>query len=225
MNHRWLGAFLIVTSMTACQSPVLNVAPLVDRLPNQISPKVENPNWKNEPPLRLRSQALSAIGGGAFKGNGNYLALPTPYGPVQELFVELSERVGLKLITRGEAHVTVLTPPEYGTIKSALSMKEIERIAEKMSIDETTLEPVCLGRGRVQQGSSELSTYFIVVKSPRLEKIRLAIDEAAKSPNGGFEPTRFFPHITVGFTKRDLHESDGVLKGENSCLFPIEVVQ
>jgi len=39
-----------------------------------------------------------------------------------------------------------------------------------------------------------------------------------------FLPAKYFPHITLGFTKRDLHESDDVKKDRNSCVFDIKVI-
>lgn len=40
---------------------------------------------------------------------------------------------------------------------------------------------------------------------------------------GKFRAERFFPNITVGFNKRDLHESDGVIKDKTTCFKPIQI--
>ena len=32
----------------------------------------------------------------------------------------------------------------------------------------------------------------------------------------------YYPHITIGFTKKDLHANDGIVKDLESCLFATE---
>ena len=58
-------------------------------------------------------------------------------------------------------------------------------------------------------------TFFLIVESKNLRIIREEIYKRFVSKGGNqkdFDPHWFFPHITIGFTKRDLHESDGILK-------------
>ena len=60
-------------------------------------------------------------------------------------------------------------------------------------------------------------TYFVVVQSEDLISIRKKIQDSFVGKGGDkndFNPLNYFPHITLGFTKRDLHESDGVIKGK-----------
>jgi hypothetical protein len=39
---------------------------------------------------------------------------------------------------------------------------------------------------------------------------------------GDFDADKFYSHITVGFTDRDLHEADGVIKNMDSCVAPVK---
>jgi len=54
-------------------------------------------------------------------------------------------------------------------------------------------------------------TYFIVVDAPFLKtwrKTRWGLNE---------EKFPYYPHITLGFTERDLHLQDGAVKDARSC--------
>lgn len=71
------------------------------------------------------------------------------------------------------------------------------------------------------------STVYLVVQSPDLVERRKALRnqfERNGGRTGDFDADRFFPHITVGFTGRDLHESDGVIKNNDSCVAPVRFV-
>lgn len=64
------------------------------------------------------------------------------------------------------------------------------------------------------------------VNSPDLVAIRKEIQELYVSRGGDgrlFEANHYYPHITVGFSKQDLHEADGVIKDKNSCIAPVYV--
>jgi 2'-5' RNA ligase len=158
---------------------------------------------------------------------GSYLSMNIPYAPVLGLHDDVKGVAGLDLITRGEAHITVVTPPEYdGALKSYLSIKKIHDLAERLEIQETPFKVVCLGKGEKVEGTKTLTTYFIVVKSPELLKIRREIRDAFVKAGGdpkAFVPEEFYPHITVGFTDRDLHREDGVVKDDRSCTANLEL--
>jgi 2'-5' RNA ligase len=152
----------------------------------------------------------------------NTLALNVVYAPIQALRRPIEEGVGrrLKFLTSwksdGEAHVTVITPPEFSEVLSPyLTMEEIEKIAQKDRIQESELIVLGLGSGKAILDGEEEETYFVIVDSENLRKIRhdvyRAFLEKGGSPNA-WDPTWWFPHITIGFTRRDLHEADGVIK-------------
>lgn len=156
----------------------------------------------------------------AFEPHPGYLAMNILFFPVRGLFDEVQDETDLDLITRGEAHITVLAPKEYAAVSQVLGDSGINGIAERSKIQSSKFEIVCLGRGTVKENS----TFFIVVKSPDLVKIRQTVlDEyAAKGGKGQpFEANHYYPHITVGFTKTDLHEEQGVIKDQRSCIAKI----
>lgn len=116
----------------------------------------------------------------------------------------------------GEAHITVITPPEYtDVIKKFVSIERIEEIALQNTIQASDLVVLGLGRGVVNINDKAEETYFIIMKSHNLLKIRQQIYEEFVK-NGGdknaWDPKHFYPHITVGYSLRDLHEADGVIK-------------
>ncbi len=158
---------------------------------------------------------------------GSYLTMNLPQPPSKELFDVLVSEFQIVLKNRGEAHITVITPPEYeNVLKPYLSMEEINRIALEAEIQKAEVSPLCLGRGRARDGHLLMETYYVVVKANRLLEIRRRI--AAKYVQHGgdpsrFDPNYFYPHITIGFTSRDLQDSDGVFKGVNSCIASFKV--
>lgn len=158
----------------------------------------------------------------AFNSHRNYLTMEINYPPVSRLYRQVVEQFNIELISRGEAHITVITPVEFDKVlKKKISIKEIEKIAKEQRIQESSFEVKCVGLGKVVLDQKEARTYFIVVQSDDLLRIRKEIKDLFVK-NGGdaqlFDANQFYPHITLGFTKRDLHESDGVIKGTNSCV-------
>lgn len=71
------------------------------------------------------------------------------------------------------------------------------------------------------------TTFFIVVNSVDLINIRTVIQllfiQKGGLPNQ-FDANNFYPHITVGFTKMDLHDSNGVIKDSRSCVQKIDLI-
>ena len=151
------------------------------------------------------------------KDTGHYLSQKILYRPVRELRHELESFLDQELKHRGEAHITVITPPEYRDILSEfMTMEEIRHLAHAFNLQSSPFHIACLGRGTY----AELETYFLLVESPRLLQFRQKIQtiyEQRGGVVGGFVAEHYFPHITIGFTQRDLHESDGVRKDPRTC--------
>jgi hypothetical protein len=152
---------------------------------------------------------------------GSYLTMTINYPPVRALFKQLAEGE-TKLKTRGEAHITVVTPLTfYDVLSKKISIEQINKIALKQKIQSADFEVVCLGRGQATIKDKLESAYFVVVKSKALLSIRRDI-QASYVKQGGqagdFAPEHFYPHITLGFTARDLHISDGVIKDRRACI-------
>ena len=162
---------------------------------------------------------ISHQGDGRF---ATYLTMEVQYSPVKKVFEQIQTKNQLKLKNRGEAHITVVTPIEYfDVLKSHLSMNEIDQLAQKLNIQAARFEIKCLGRGQVTAAQKTDQTFYIVVNSEKLLEIRKEIQKIFEQKGGAvnaFKAEQYYPHITVGFTTRDLHESDGVIKDEKSCV-------
>lgn len=152
-------------------------------------------------------------GEGSFQ---SYVAMPLPFPPADALRRQVERVLGCELKQRGEAHVTVVTPPEFQDVLSRhLTARQVTAVARRMRLQESLLDFVCLGSGSAVLDGTKEETFFVVVRSPDLVAVRRAVRDAyvaAGGLPGDFDPDRFFPHVTLGFTKRDLHEADGVIK-------------
>jgi 2'-5' RNA ligase len=157
-----------------------------------------------------------------FHSHPESLAMSIIYGPVKKLRDQIEKELGNKLEyfkewnTNGEAHITVVTPLEFSDVlQSKLSMKEIEAIAERYDLQDSRLSILGLGSAEIQIDGKKEQTYFLIVDSQGLRNIRQQIFYEFVRRGGGrgsFDPTWYFPHVTIGYTKRDLHERDGILK-------------
>ena len=160
---------------------------------------------------------------GPFK---SYLAMNLPYSEYSNIRESLEKKNGLKLTNRGEAHITVITPPEYDKVLSKkVSIQEIHKLAEKMNIQNSSYKNVCVGKGSAKVEGKDENTYFVVIHSDRLFEIRKAIKDLYISRGGkaaDFNAENFYPHVTLGYTKRDLHAEDGVIKDESRCLYTLQ---
>ncbi len=150
--------------------------------------------------------------------------------PVANIFYQLEARLQKPLISRGEAHITVITPVEYWNIlrPRGVTIREINQIAENFGIQQSRFNIVCLGQGKAILDNKIESTFFIVVNSEDLIKLRKMIQIHFVRKGGSsneFNPYNYHPHITLGFTKVDLHESNGVIKDTRSCISKINLIR
>ena len=164
-----------------------------------------------------------------FIPHDNYLVMNIKYKNVDRIYKKLNKYllknkvIQKDLIKRGEAHITVITPPEYDNILQAyVGINEINKIALKYNIQNSKVKVCGIGKGEAcigNGGSKQEKTFFLIMKAKDLINIRWKIFEKYKK-NGGmpshFDPENFTPHITIGFTKQDLFEQNGVYKGMNS---------
>lgn len=155
-----------------------------------------------------------------------YLTMNIAFAPISDIRTNIEQKEKLNLVHRGEAHITVITPPEFERLRSVLSMELINEVALLNRIQETPFEIVCIGRGQIQENRKTLSTYFVVVDAPELLTMRHTIATLYKTHGGRpseFDPDLFYPHITIGYTERDLHLQDGVAKDKSSCLIETQL--
>ncbi|MEK2688781.1 hypothetical protein [Bdellovibrio sp. GT3] len=162
-------------------------------------------------------------GDGPFK---NYLAFNLSHDGYKPILEQLEGLLKTTLKSRGESHITVVTPVEFDKVLSRrLKMQDIHALAESMQLQKSPYHPLCLGQGRMNLNGKEESTYFVVVESEALFKIRKAIEELyirKGGKSGEFKAELFFPHVTLGYTERDLHYEDGVIKDAASCVYKME---
>jgi hypothetical protein len=161
-----------------------------------------------------------------FIENKSHLAMNINYAPVAQIRQNIESQIHYELKNRGEAHITVLTPIEYEILKDHLSMAEINSLVVREGIQKSSFKPLCVGRGRLQIDGKEEETYFIVVESQDLKNLREKIREAYVAKGGSvgdFKADIVYPHITLGYSKRDLHFEDGVIKDEHSCIADLKL--
>ena len=157
---------------------------------------------------------------------GSYLTMEITYEPVEKLWRDIESKEGIKLKNRGEAHITVITPVEFNKVLSKkVSIAEIDKIALEQRIQSSKFHIECLGRFKKKMESGEEMTFFAVVTSKDLMSIRKKVEDLYLEKGGhkgSFRASKFYPHITVGFSKRDLHESDGAIKDKRACFKDIK---
>lgn len=160
----------------------------------------------------------TATNNAPFIEHENWLGRNVDFSSIDSLRKQLEQHLGQSLKNRGEAHITIITPPEYDSLKKYLSIQQINALALAEKIQQTSYTPLCMGLGQ----KDNLKTYYVVLQSPELLNMRKKIADAFYKKSGtkkDFDPERFYPHITLGFTDRDLHESDGVIKDSHSCRY------
>lgn len=156
-----------------------------------------------------------------------YLAVNLPYPPARKLLREVEARFAVKLKSRGEAHITVITPIEYQRLAQTLDIDAINDLAAE-HIQRTAFEISCLGRATATLAGGPESTYFLVVHAPGLEQLRRRIRDEFVRVGGNpsaFDPGSYSPHVTLGFTSRDLHERDGTVKDESTCVAEVRLAE
>ncbi len=149
------------------------------------------------------------------------------YEAVEAIVPQLNSLYGVKLETRGEAHITVITPPEaqgwftdHKGINYFISSIELHHKYFK-TLQDTKFEIVCVG----MRENETNKVFYLVVDSPELFAVRAEIAqelERRASFTGKktfFDPNKYYPHITIGFEGGDVH---GVSKGAETCVQDIK---
>ncbi len=161
-----------------------------------------------------------------FRANSSYVAMNIDSSGIESLREELQSRYHIALKSRGESHITLITPLEMKVLRTKLAPKEINDVV-RPKIQSSKFDVVCVGKGELQQGERNLATYFLVVRSEDLMNLRIEILKAFQAKGGSsgdFAVAHYYPHVTIGFTDRDLHEADGVIKDKRSCIIPTSVL-
>ena len=165
---------------------------------------------KHLPTLHVEKTYASSL-----KTESSYVAQNLKFEPFDQLRTDLENRLKTKLKNRGEAHITVITPPEWKVLSQKLTINEVNEWALSDKLHLAPYRPHCVGTFKLKDDS----TYFVVVESLALlqfrQKLKREFDQ--RHGQGDFDPDHFSPHITLGFTHKDLHEQDGAKKDDSSC--------
>ena len=147
---------------------------------------------------------------------GTYLISKVNFIPVNRVKETIEKIMGLELQDRGEAHITVITPPEHDAILASVAEFSMEKVEElvRNTIQNLRWDTLGVGASRGKNGKGQYSeVYFLVVNSPQLRFIRERVARYFNIPRDVFDPARQDFHVTIGFTESDLF---GIPKDETS---------
>jgi hypothetical protein len=155
----------------------------------------------------------------------NYLMQNIPFEPLTDFHDRVQRLMDQSLLRRNVGRIVVITALEYDQVlKEFIPMEEINEIALENNIQRAAFEILGLGRGQITLEGKPEQTFFIVVASNELLQIRRKVHARFVEKGGNpeaFNPEHFFPHITLGFTSRDLYLNDGVVKDKTSVFLQI----
>ncbi|MCO4780972.1 MAG: hypothetical protein KC646_01510 [Candidatus Cloacimonetes bacterium] len=137
-----------------------------------------------------------------------YLMHKVNFAPVNQVKSKIESEKNLVLKDRGEAHITVITPPEHDAIIAAgikgFSMNAVEKdYASKIQSMDWSIRGIGVAKGHNFAGVYT-EVYFLVVRSHQLRKLRVEVANKYKIPRKVFDPMKQDFHITIGFTVGDL---------------------
>lgn len=183
--------------------------------PNQIVDSPQTVDIRLVDSLARPMPFITHTGSGPFD---NALALNVVYEPIKSLRFSIEQVIKRPLDfnrrwdPQGEAHVTTITPVEFDRVLSKfVDMSEINAIAVANSIQSADLLVLGVGSGKKEINGVVEETFFVIVDSQRLRQIRAEVWRLFVKKGGNpkaWDPTWFFPHITIGYTKQDIHEPD-----------------
>jgi hypothetical protein len=162
-----------------------------------------------------------------FLSHSDWVAVPLPFAPIDQLRQNLEKSINTKLQHRGEAHITILTPPEWSILSQVLKMEDVEKLVLKERLMKAKIKIKCLKKVTATiKGRSE-DSWFVAIDSPgmkdfRQEAWRLYVARGGTADD--FKWQRWAPHITVGFTARDLHDEDQINKEKVRCAMEINLI-
>ena len=149
------------------------------------------------------------------------------FPPFEQIRTQLEKVLARKLKNRGEAHITLLTPPEFFAIQAefkaaskTVTVADIEKVIGAENLQTMEFELVCVG-GFKRKVEPFDETFYVVVKSQNLLNLRIKIRDFVTKEIGKtlFVPENFAPHITLGFDQNDMHDKDGAKKDASSCRY------
>ncbi|MCJ8344814.1 hypothetical protein MJH12_04685 [bacterium] len=156
---------------------------------------------------------------------GTYLIHNVSLPSLQKLKNSIEIIKDLKLKSRGEAHITVLTPPEFNQIKKSHPNFSMEKVHDLIKDRMQSLKWRSLGIGH-QKGKNYKGIYsevfFLVIESKDLRELRYEIKETFQLSDQSFNPDLQDFHITIGYTLSDLHNID---KGIGTLDYEVSMIK
>lgn len=149
----------------------------------------------------------------AAKSVRSYISLDLEYARYQSILKAIEEKIGHSLKSRGEAHITIITPPEYKKLSQKISSQQIDELAKIFLKSSPIFSLVCVGTSKKELNE----IFYVVIESNDLLQFRLQLSKVSGLAKQDFDPQVFYPHITLGFTDHDLHYEDGVIKNAATC--------
>ncbi len=157
---------------------------------------------------------------------GTYLARNISYKPITKIRTYIEKVRNLKLKHRGEAHITVLTPPEFNHIKRwnpSINMISIDHLVDSL-IQYVHFNILGIGSLKGQNtNKQESEVFFLVIKSRGLRTIRKLIAAEWSIPKDIFDPMKQDFHITIGFTASDLFSRKGFEAKKDSSTIQLDL--
>lgn len=147
----------------------------------------------------------------------NYVSLDLAYPYYKMVFDKLETRLKTPLKNRGEAHITLVTPPEFKILATKISPKRIHELANQFMATNPPIQNMCVGHFEKKLTSQLEHVYYVVIEAPELVEFRKQLALESGLEKNAFDPELFFPHVTIGFTDRDMHYEDGAIKSPQSC--------
>ncbi|KAI8388068.1 uncharacterized protein BYT42DRAFT_220646 [Radiomyces spectabilis] len=126
------------------------------------------------PPLRVSRRMLdtSRVPFEEHNGNSPWLGQNVDFQYIAPLLKELNSTAE-SLLSRGEAHITVVTPPEFKTLNTAnITIQELNDLAKKHRIQSGRFRAVCLGKEQVEAKGKNYVVYQVIVDAPHLVRLR-----------------------------------------------------
>lgn len=138
---------------------------------------------------------------------GRYLVKNINFKPIEKIRTYIESKRGVSLKHRGEAHITVVTPPEFNTIKKWNPDFEMDDVHELVRPLIQLINFRILGIGSLEGKNSNnqfSQVFFLIVESRGLRALRKLIAAEWQIPKIIFNPEDQDFHITIGFTVSDL---------------------
>lgn len=162
-----------------------------------------------------------------FVSHADWVAVPLQFASIDQLRQNLEKIIKAKLQNRGEAHITIITPPEWSILSQVLKMEDLERLALKERLMKNTFKVKCLKKVTASIKGRGEDSWFVALKSPGMKDFRQEVWRLYVARGGSpedFKWQRWAPHITVGFTARDLHDEDQINKEKVGCAMEINLI-